>query len=342
MPFYNIMNNNLIQRVVFNYKDRKYGSQSNAYFHVNLPSTFNGYDGNSKSLVYVDNFYMNPDIDDSLKQPYNVHIKELVQPNSFSTSTNNMTDIVMTTNSTINTNYPEHKSFPVPVSNDFFQNKMLNVYLTSPTVSFGNMLEFPPVALTGNTTTLSNQSYGNGTYTASITSIANGSAFDAFNKAYANYNPRTSFDPAYKYNVNSGIYEGTSSNNTTMSGTTYYGEHLTLQLPTNIVLNNYQYTTNLEYDVRNANTFYVGGSVDGATWTLLDSQSNVTWSSSNETKTFNISNNSNAFCYYRMLVSKVGNPVSTNYRSDWGISELKLYGEPVYFTDYSLSLTIKS
>jgi hypothetical protein len=338
MPFYNIMNNNLIQRVVFNYNDRKYGSQSNAYFHVNLPSTFNGYDGNSKSLVYVDNFYINPDIDDSLKQPYNVHIKELVQPNSFTTSTNNMTDIVMTTNSTINTNYPEHKSFPVPVPNDFFQNKMLNVYLTSPTVSFGENLEFPPVALTGNTSTLSNRTYGNGQYTATTSSQSSGSPFNIFDKGFHNYQFTFSFNTDNGYNTVNGSYTGINSN--VISGTTYRGEYLTLQMPTSIVLKKYSLTSGLEYSIRDINSGVLAGSTNGTDWNLLDTQSNIFWNGSNETKTFAVSNNTTPYNYYRLLATVVGNSNTNNYRNGWSIIECRLYGEPVYFTDYSLSLII--
>lgn len=338
------MNNHkyIIKRVVLNYKDRKYGTQSNAYFNVNLPSAYSGDNGNNKSLVFVDSLFINNDLDWTLEMNnFNLHIKELVQPNSFSTATNNMADIIMTTNSTINENLPTHKSFPIPVENDFFQNKMLNVYLTSPTVSFGESLEFPPVALNGDLTTLSNQSYGNGLYTTISTSRSAGFPYQIFNKTYEGYPLVTSFSSNNLYNNSTGWYEGWSSNFTNMSGSNYYGEYITIQMPTSIKLNSYSHTTNIEYNNRNINTYVLGGSTDGSIWYLIDSRSNMFWTSSNQTSNIPVpSGNSNYYNYYRLLCQRVGNSNITNYRNGWGISELRLYGEPLYFTDYSITLNI--
>lgn len=333
-------NDKQVNRIILNYKDKMYGSQSNAYYRVNLPST---YAESDKSLVHVETLFINTDLDNSTDiKNFNVHIKELAQPNSFSTATNTISDIVMSTNSSVNQNYPSHKAFPIPVQHDFFQNKMLNVYLSSPSISFGEKLEFPPVAMTGNTSTITNQAYGNGTYITTATSADTGQQpYYVFNKAYgvpSVYSFRTSFNTNNNYNTNTGIYQGI--NNTTMSGTTYNGEYITIQLPSNIILTSYDYTTNFEYDVRAGNTWVVGGSTNGTDWTLLDSRFNVSWNAQGETKTFTVLNNSTAFSYYRMLVSVVGNPSATNYRSDFGIAEWKLFGEPVYFTDYSLTLAI--
>ena len=121
------------------------------------------------------------------------------------------------------------------------------------------------------------------------------------------------------------MYSGTASNMTTMSGSNYYGEHLTLQLPHSIVLKSYSYTSHLENWNRCGNTWVVGGSVNGTNWDLLDTRSNISWSSSNETKTFTTSNNT-AYSYYRMLALVVGNAEAPQYRDDWGIAEWRLYG----------------
>jgi hypothetical protein len=186
--------------------------------------------------------------------------------------------------------------------------------------------EYPPAAMNADRMTFSNLSYGNGTYAASITSAANGAPRLGFNKAYDGYGLRTSFASLYYYDRPTGWYAGTASNMTTMSGSNYYGEHLTIQLPQKITLTSYDYFSHFEYQERCGNTWVVGGSVNNTDWTLLDVQSNVFWNEQYECKTFRVMGNSNAYDWYRMLVLRVGNSNVTNYRDDWGIGEVKLYG----------------
>lgn len=189
--------------------------------------------------------------------------------------------------------------------------------------------EYPPSAMTGNTTAISNQPYGNGTYVASVTSGDSGTgstAFHAFDKQYDLYKMRTSFASTNFYNGTTGFYEGTANNSTVMSGSNYFGEHLTLQLPTPISLQSYSYTTNSEWGNRSGTQWVLGASTNGTDWTLLDTESNVFWNGANETKVFPVPNNTRLFNYYRMLVTRVGNSNSSSFRNDWGIAELKLYG----------------
>lgn len=185
--------------------------------------------------------------------------------------------------------------------------------------------EYPPSALNSDSTALSNQVYANGTYITAVTSAGTGSGFHIFNKSYNSYQFTFGFGSNNAYTSNTGIYSGINS--TTMSGSNFVGEHVTLTTPKQFVLTKYDYTTTIEYNIRNGNTWALGGSIDGTTWNLIDTQSNQSWSLSNETKSYNISSNTTPYNKYRMICSKVGNTdVVSNYKNGWGISELRLYG----------------
>jgi len=191
-------------------------------------------------------------------------------------------------------------------------------------VGEGKTKEYPPASLTANTSTLSNQSYGNGVYTASMSSTQNGSAFQAFNKTMDGDVPRTLLN---SYNFNTGLYAGSFS--TTISGSNYQGEHLTITLPHSIVLSHYDYTstTVTQVQVRTGNTWVVGGSTDGSNWNILDKRSNVFWENEDYvTKRYTLSNNTAAYNWYRMVTTRVGNSNRTQFREMWAIGELRLFG----------------
>ena len=195
--------------------------------------------------------------------------------------------------------------------------------------TFNNMnavQEYPPSAMNSNSTTLSNQVYGNGQYTSSVSSLSSGQAYNMFDKAYHNYSTTFSFNASNSYSSNLGSYTGTASNNTVMSGQTFYGEYVTIQLPSPIVLSSYKITSGLEYNIRMINSGVVAGSTDGTTWNLLDTPSNVTWATSNEMKTFNVTSNVTPYSYYRLLATKVGNNDQTNYRNGLTVIEWRLLG----------------
>jgi hypothetical protein len=187
----------------------------------------------------------------------------------------------------------------------------------------GRVQEYPPVAMTADTTTITGQAYGNGTYVASITSTAGGIGATAFDKIYNGANVRTAFNGGY--NFNTGVYQLTTFS-TIMSGVDYFGEHLTLQMPSPIVLVRYDYTSHSEWEYRAGTSWVVGGSMDGTNWTLLDTRSGVNWSGANETQSYSIPTNRLAFRYYRLLATRVGNSNRNAYRNGWGIAELRLWG----------------
>jgi len=193
---------------------------------------------------------------------------------------------------------------------------------TIPASAFPNytVQAYPPSSLatgvTGTnpgTTVLSAQSYGNGTYitsSSSLYSFAGVYPYTAFNK-----NPTTLFwasSASYPYGTTS-PYQYTGS--TTTAGI-YSGEWLQIQLPSVIVLTSYAitcYTANYQYQAPGA--WYMLGSNDGTNWYLCDYRSGITWTSASQVQTF-ATTNTTGYSYYRIVINcldgytAVQNPVA--------------------------------
>eukprot|EP00798_Chlamydomonas_sp_ICE-L_P023684 gene23684-9224_t len=93
---------------------------------------------------------------------------------------------------------------------------------------------YPPAAMTNDTTAFSGLTYGNGTYTVSMSTVyANGyETYRAFDSNTGTFSATGQF-----YNVTTGAYTGTKS--TTVSGTVYNGEWIQMQFPTSFTLKGY-------------------------------------------------------------------------------------------------------
>jgi hypothetical protein len=124
---------------------------------------------------------------------------------------------------------------------------------------------FPPAALTGATTTLIGQTYGNGTYDLSASSFLAATSWPlhaAFNYVTTGSDTWSSSD---FYN-GSGAYTGGKT--LTISGSVVAGEWIQIQLPTPIALTSitiWPFTSDI---TRNPKNFQVAGSANGTTWTL--------------------------------------------------------------------------
>jgi len=183
----------------------------------------------------------------------------------------------------------------------------------------GQVLSFPPAAMNNSATPL-NAGYGQGTYVASASSeygAGSNPAWYAFDKA------STIWTSNLGYNTSTGVY--TASNVTVdVTGTAYLGEWLQIQKPSSIVLSSYSLSNRTDVASESPNTFYVLGSRDGTSWSLVNSQSNIAWSAA-QTKTFTVSA-SQAFTYYRL-----------------GVSTINTSGSPrVSVLDWTLNGTIES
>lgn len=91
------------------------------------------------------------------------------------------------------------------------------------------------------------------------------------------------------------------------------------ELPQAEVMNKYNFTSGNDSPDRDPRDWNVSGSNDGANWTLLDTRTDQVFSGRNQTREFVVANNTVAFKYYRINITK-------NYGSDAiQISEWRQY-----------------
>ena len=183
--------------------------------------------------------------------------------------------------------------------------------------------EYPPQALTANTTTLSTAAYGNGTYITSgsadngTTVQASWNAFDKVNTALGSWATVGS-----QYNT-SGNYVAASPSVTVASGVSYPGAHFQIQLPTPILISYYVMTSTVDIFARSPRSWILAGSVNGSVWVLLDSRSGITWNNTtNFSVSFTPSGVTSSYSYYRVVV--LTNQGTGDDRAQVG--EMRLFG----------------
>ena len=182
------------------------------------------------------------------------------------------------------------------------------------------VLKYPPITLGGGTSnpttaTITSAPYGNGSYIYSASTQYSTTEFVGalFNGSgiYQQYTTSTA-----SYSTVTGLYTGAVT--TVVSGTTYSGEWVQLQLPYAIYLTSYYRLAALLPASRNETSHIFAGSNDGTTWTLLNSASQPQYTSST-----NINLNvTTAYSYYRLIALSV-NTDSTGY---WSLAQLDIYG----------------
>lgn len=188
---------------------------------------------------------------------------------------------------------------------------------------------YPPAAMGSNTSTISSQSYGNGTYIASSSSVNNGSEYCLFDKNNTTYYIGTSGT----YNITTGVYVG--SNSTTISSVSILGEWVQLQSPTSFILRNYTITQRSGAWQQTPTTFWIAGSNDGTTWSNVNQQTGLTFSTTGGPGiniTVPQTSNSLAYSYYRLVATVVGNSTDTNFRFLLAFIAWDLYGDSVSYT----------
>ena len=174
-------------------------------------------------------------------------------------------------------------------------------FVTSSTLS---TQVYPPTVMTAASTAISSTSvsYGAGTYVASAStewSDGNYPPWKAFGSTNADW---ASLDT---YNPSTGAYTGSVS--TTAGGVGYTGEWLQIQLPQRIVLHSFEIEASRLYGngvqiYKAPQIFYILGSNDGTTWTLVHSESNA--STYTTPLRWAITTNPIAYSYYRIVVNK--------------------------------------
>jgi len=188
------------------------------------------------------------------------------------------------------------------------------------------IVQWPPTALTSNTTVISGQLYGNGTYTASS---SNGFVTNGYQEFYAfDYNPGTYYEENYpagqSYN-NSGALINPTFTQTTVSGATAQGEWLQIQLPTTMILRNYTFVPRIDQAQRCPRTFWIAGSNDGTTWSNVHFQTGITGYTNPTGITFTTGSNTAAYSYFRVIVNSIVGGTGGN--QPMNIASWNLYGD---------------
>jgi hypothetical protein len=173
------------------------------------------------------------------------------------------------------------------------------------------------VDFTSNSTNVSGQAYGNGTYTITRSSVFAGSP------TYESYH---GFDSnagwwacgASSYNTSTGAYA--SSTTTAISGSNYKGEWIALQLPQAIQLSAYRVFPPPSSTVGtnpSPSTWVLGGSTNNTTWTSLHVQSNpLNWTGTPTSLLYTVSPGA-AYSSYRMVIT-------SDQKQDWsGVDRLQ-------------------
>ncbi len=183
----------------------------------------------------------------------------------------------------------------------------------------GTVQEYPPVALTSASYTVTTGSYGLGTYTYSASTKYSGSdsITAIFDKAFGTYN-NYEFDIG-NYNEVTGWYSANAYSTTTTSGVSYSGDYLQLKMPSpGIVLTDISIVPrqNCCSTTRAPRNFYVlGGDSSCTNWHLLLSVTdNTDWTTAEQT--FAMDYLIDQYICYRVVVNRVGNYDSlTSYTS---------------------------
>jgi hypothetical protein len=186
------------------------------------------------------------------------------------------------------------------------------------------LTRYPPIAMTNGVMNLTGYGYNNGTYISSASSIysPNETHYNAFNQDNSTVSSTNFWTTSQdSYSSTNGSYLGTVS--TIISGVSVLGEWLQIQLPIPIILNNYNIYTWPNVFTRAPKEFRIAGSNDGLTWTLVDSQTNITGYTTSG-KSFTISSNTKAYTYYRLVILSNNNSIYIT------IAEWELFGYPLY------------
>jgi hypothetical protein len=270
-------------KVFLNSQDRIYGTTDNATFKINMPCEFTTSNIGLTLTNFIPNYPTGTDTG-----IVHINMVGVENPNSYSSRN-------QTTHRTIGTMNFDREGAPK---------------------------DYPPAAMTANTTNITGQAYGNGTYIARSSSV-----YQNPNLAYdKNSNSQfASWGAAFgTYSNQTGVYIGSTT--TPVDGSNVSGEWLDLETPQGIVITSYMirgWPADGQGNVRSPNTFTIAGSTDGITYTRIDTRSNIDTLSNNDWRnTFTVSNNSNAFTRHRIIAHIVGNAGTNNFRSGFLINEM--------------------
>ncbi len=150
-------------------------------------------------------------------------------------------------------------------------------------------------------------SSSNGLIASASSNLTNWEAWKAFDTSITT-GWHTTESPT-KYSATTGLYTG-SITTTDSTNTVHSGEWIQLQASSAFLLTRFTITPRQQFaNERSPRSFVILGSNNGSTWNLLFTETNKNdWPSDNgPTVTFNITNPTTSYSYYRMVVKRVGN-----------------------------------
>ena len=163
--------------------------------------------------------------------------------------------------------------------------------------------QYPPTTLSDNSTNVTGQSYGNGTYVCSSTPVGNGSQGDnSYFKIINNIPGNQFFQPI---GFTNGPYTGLYS--TSINSTNIFGAWGQIKMPLSIILTSYSLSPHTvvsfydNYEVFAPYTWYLVASNDGTSWVQLDYRQQIIFNHATQ-QTFNIINK-NLYSYYRIVIT---------------------------------------
>ena len=183
--------------------------------------------------------------------------------------------------------------------------------------------EYPPMNMTvAGTNSVMYQAYGNGNYVVSCSSFfSSDGSWACFNKVYGGPSLDGWNAANNNYNATTGVFNGSTSSpyNKFFSATGAYGDWVQIQFPSAATITSYMiYTRESPYTYMSPRIFYILGSNDSVNWSLLDSESGITWSTPYEGKTFTVAT-PGSYIYYAILINAVGtgNSFGCTFLNEW-------------------------
>lgn len=184
-------------------------------------------------------------------------------------------------------------------------------------------LVYPPTGMTTNSTVVSGQAYGNGTYVASFSTADFGAGTTAWYSFSRSLTATNSTSVVYTAGGGGSPYSGSTSTTDTNTNLPYSGAYIQIQFPAATPLAYYSMCGASAAETRMPSVFYVFGSSNGTTWYLVDSRSSQTWSAPQVFNTYYPSGPSagTAFSYWRLVINTL--------QGNWGngqVCQWFLYG----------------
>jgi hypothetical protein len=189
--------------------------------------------------------------------------------------------------------------------------------------------KYPIAPMTSDTTTISGNALGCGTYRTTYSSTwadntlqgwraFTGEANDCF---HISNDGTGAGSGGGLYRGANGSYTGAVT--TTISGSSYAGEWLQIELPHPIRLTRYSLLSRNGLPNQSAKTWKIAGSNDSSTWTEVDTETNIIGWADNVAKTFTSTNSTVAYKYYRMVTNQIQDPADWH----WAQREWMLYDD---------------